>query len=219
MTTPLTGTEASAATEASGWRFLVNQLVAAVPVTSLPEAAEVAGAAVAACGPDADTHLRVELRADRVELALHDHALGRTTTRDVELVEAINAAIDRPLLPATGVARPVQGLEIAIDALDIPRVRAFWAAALGYDSPNPDDLYDPAGIGPTFWFQQMDAPREQRNRIHFDVSVSHEEADARIAAALAAGGELVSDDEARAFWILADPEGNEVCICTWQDRD
>jgi 4a-hydroxytetrahydrobiopterin dehydratase len=65
----------------------------------------------------------------------------------------------------------------------------------------------------------MDAPRKQRNRIHFDVAVSHDEAEDRIRAALAAGGVLVSDAQARAFWILADIEGNELCICTWLDRD
>ncbi len=43
--------------------------------------------------------------------------------------------------------------------------------------------------GSSRWTQ----PRPQRNRIHFDITVSHEEADARIAAALAAGGTLVSD--------------------------
>jgi 4a-hydroxytetrahydrobiopterin dehydratase len=79
-------------------------------------------------------------------------------------------------------------------------------------------IVDPRRIGPAFWFQQMDAPRPQRNRIHVDVTVPHDEADARISAALAAGGRLVSDERARAFWILADPEGNEACVCTWQDR-
>ena len=69
---------------------------------------------------------------------------------------------------------------------------------------------DPAGIGPTIWFQQMDEPRPQRNRIHFDVIVPHDEAEARVAAAIAAGGHLVSDDRAPAFWVLADAEGNEV---------
>ena len=49
-------------------------------------------------------------------------------------------------------------------------------------------------------------------------TVPHDEADARIAAALAAGGTLVSDDEARAFWVLADAEGYEACITTWEDR-
>ena len=65
----------------------------------------------------------------------------------------------------------------------------------------------------------MDASRSQRNRIHVDVSVPHDEAAHRIAAALAAGGRLLSDAEAPAFWVLADPEGNEACVTTWQGRD
>ena len=80
-------------------------------------------------------------------------------------------------------------------------------------------LVDPSGRGPAIWFQQMDAPRPQRNRIHIDVDVPHEAASARIDAAIAAGGRLLSDDAAPAFWVLADPEGNEACICTWQGRD
>jgi 4a-hydroxytetrahydrobiopterin dehydratase len=65
----------------------------------------------------------------------------------------------------------------------------------------------------------MDAPRPERNRIHLDITVSHDEGAARVRAALDAGGRLVSDAAARAFWVLADVEGNEVCVCTWQDRD
>jgi 4a-hydroxytetrahydrobiopterin dehydratase len=88
----------------------------------------------------------------------------------------------------------------------------------GRDGPE-DALVDPVGQGPAIWFQQMDAPRPQRNRIHFDVSVPHDEAKARIDAVLAAGGRLLADDEAPAFWVLADAEGNEACITTWQGRD
>jgi 4a-hydroxytetrahydrobiopterin dehydratase len=65
----------------------------------------------------------------------------------------------------------------------------------------------------------MDEPRPQRNRIHFDLSVPHDEAHQRIQDTIAAGGTLVSDAEAPAFWVLADSEGNEVCICSWQGRD
>ena len=65
----------------------------------------------------------------------------------------------------------------------------------------------------------MDAPRPQRNRVHIDISVPHDQAQARLEAALAAGGRLLSDAEAPAFWVLADPEGNEACITTWQARD
>jgi 4a-hydroxytetrahydrobiopterin dehydratase len=82
-----------------------------------------------------------------------------------------------------------------------------------------DPLIDPLGQGPAVWFQQMDAPRPQRNRIHLDVSVPHDEAEARIQATLAAGGALRSDAAAPAFWVLADPEGNEACVTTWQGRD
>ena len=80
-------------------------------------------------------------------------------------------------------------------------------------------LIDPAEQGPTIWFQQMNGPRPQRNRVHFDLTVAEDEAELRVAAALAAGRRLVSDVQARAFWVLADPEGNEVGVCTWQDRD
>ena len=108
--------------------------------------------------------------------------------------------------------------------MDIAAIRPFWKAVMGYgDEPErggPEDaVVDPVGQGPAIWFQQMDVPRTQRNRIHFDIAVSHDEADGRVQAALAAGGVLVSDASARRFWILADSEGNEVCVCTWQDRE
>jgi 4a-hydroxytetrahydrobiopterin dehydratase len=118
-----------------------------------------------------------------------------------------------------------QLLEIAIDALDIPLIRPFWQAVTGYvDEPAPPDLpdgalLDPLRRGPAIWFQQMDSPRPQRNRIHVDVDVPAELAQARIDAALAAGGSMLRTEEAPAFWVLADAEGNEVCICTWQGRD
>jgi 4a-hydroxytetrahydrobiopterin dehydratase len=59
----------------------------------------------------------------------------------------------------------------------------------------------------------------QINRIHFDVSVPDDEAQHRTRAALAAGGTLLYDAEAPAFWVLADAEGNEACVTTWQGRD
>ena len=77
----------------------------------------------------------------------------------------------------------------------------------------------PGAEGPAVWFQRMDAPRPQRNRIHFDVSVPHDEAEVRIQAALEAGGRVVYDAQAPAFWVLADAEGNEACVTTWQGRD
>lgn len=55
--------------------------------------------------------------------------------------------------------------------------------------------------------------------LHTHIAVPPEQARGRIEAALAAGGRLVSADAAPAFWVLADAEGNEACVCTWQGRD
>jgi 4a-hydroxytetrahydrobiopterin dehydratase len=210
--------DASAAVEALGWRVLLGGFAGSVPVRSLREGAEIAARA-ASCGEDTVDRLRIDVRADRVELLVGTPSARGVTARDVELAEAISAIVD--LSPATAVPRPVQVLEIAIDALDIPAVRPFWRAVMAYTSlpGSDDDLVDPAGQGPSIWFQQMDAPRPERNRIHLDITVAHDEADRRVEAALAAGGVLVSDEAARAFWVLADAEGNEICVCTWQDRD
>ena len=50
-----------------------------------------------------------------------------------------------------------------------------------------DYLGDPSGQGPGFDCQRMEVPRPQRNRMHIDIAVPHEQAEARIADALAAG--------------------------------
>jgi len=75
-------------------------------------------------------------------------------------------------------------------------------------------LVDPNGRGGPFYFQQMDAPRPQRNRMHIDVWVPYDQAENRIAAAIAAGGRLVTAEHAPGHWVLADPEGNEACVGT-----
>jgi 4a-hydroxytetrahydrobiopterin dehydratase len=103
--------------------------------------------------------------------------------------------------------------------VDAAAVRPFWATALGYvEGPDQDggpDLRDPLGRGPRLWFQRMDPPRTDRNRIHLDVFVTDPETGRRrVDAAVAAGGRLVDDGHAPSFWVLADPEGNEVCVCT-----
>ncbi len=226
---PLTRTAASDAVQGAGWRYLLGTLALSVPVRSLAQASEVAAAAVRASGPDADGHLRLDLRPDRVELSLQTRAADAVTGRDTELAHRLTGALASlglsPPAPASGsAARPVQMLELAIDALDIPAIRPFWQAVLAYaDVPGDDSpagaLIDPAGQLPALWFQQMDAPRPQRNRIHLDITVAHDEAEGRVRAALAAGGRLVDESFARSFWVLADAEGNEICVCTWLDRD
>ena len=221
---------AATAISALGWRYILGTGRTYVRVESLAQAARVATVITAGAGAAAQDSLLLDLRPDRVLVAVQAPADQLLTPREVGLAERISRLVSElGLATEAGVgddsAQPVQGMEIAIDAMDIPAVRPFWQAVLGYaDEPwgggDPGaGLVDPLGRGPAFWFQQMDAPRPQRNRIHFDVSVPHDEAKPRIDAALAAGGRLLADDEAPAFWVLADAEGNEACITTWQGRD
>jgi 4a-hydroxytetrahydrobiopterin dehydratase len=216
----LSRTAASNAVSEQGWRFILGTLRTSVAVRSMAQAADVAQRVVAA--GDVDGHLRIDLRPDRVILTLQSLARAAATSKDAELAHRISAA-----LREIGLWTRPEGthlLEVAVDALDIAAIRPFWKAILayadesGHDGPE-DAIVDPDGHGPAFWFQQMDEPRPQRNRIHFDISVPHDEARQRIAAALAAGGRMKSDASAPAFWILADAEDNEACITTWQGRE
>jgi 4a-hydroxytetrahydrobiopterin dehydratase len=223
--TKLTRQEASDAVGELGWRHVLGALRTSVAVTSLAQAAQVAAVAVTEAGPDADEHLWADIRADRVVLSVQWLPEGFLTPVDVDIARRISIAVTGlGLRTDPGVPRSVQVVEIGIDAMDIPAIRPFWQAALGYaDEPGGHDpegaLVDPLRQGVAVWFQQMDRPRPQRNRIHLDISVPHDEAQRRIENVLAAGGVLLSAAEAPAFWVLADPEGNEACITTWQGRD
>lgn len=229
LDTPLSRTAASEAVADIGWRYLLGVLAVSVPVHSLAQASEVAAAAVAACGADADDHLRADLRPGRAGLSVATRSRDAVTGHDVALAHRVAAAVaalgHQPAGATTAeTPRPVQMLEIAIDTMDMAAIRPFWKAVLGYANvPGTDDtgdaIVDPAGQLPAVWFQEMDAPRPQRNRIHLDITVAHDEAEPRVRAALAAGGRLVNDSFARAFWVLADAEGNEACVTTWQGRD
>jgi 4a-hydroxytetrahydrobiopterin dehydratase len=227
----LTRQAASDAVYGSGWRFLLGVLRTAVPVGSLAESAAVLAEVARAAGPDGDQRVRADVRDGRVVLTVGPPGLTSVTARETELAQRLSAGlrqagftVDPDVGSDGGAARSVQLMEIAIDALDIARIRPFWQAVLGYgdeteESGDTDALVDPLWQGPAVWFQQMDAPRPQRNRIHFDLCLPHDEVARRLAAAQAAGGHVVSDAAAPAFVVLADAEGNEICLTTWRGRD
>ena len=203
------------------WRFLLGRIEAQFRAGSFDGAASFA-LAVAEEANQANHHPDIDIRyPDRAFIALMTHATGGLTSLDLELATVISELARKSGL--TSEPLPINRVEIAIDALDIGAIRPFWAAVLGYQpadpTPSMSALVDPSRVGPSIWFQQMDEPRPQRNRIHLDITVPHDQAEARVADALAAGGDLVSAERAKAFWILCDSEGNEACICTWQDRD
>ncbi len=197
------------------WRVLLRALHASFRTGSMAAGLALA-ARIAGAADEADHHPDLTITYGRVHVVLTSHDAGGLTDRDVGLARTVSAIAAE--LGATAEPAVVTQVEVAIDALDIPAVAPFWEAVLGYRTDGVE-CTDPYGRGPAFWFQQMDAPRPQRNRIHIDVTVPHDVAEPRIAAALAAGGTLVSDAAAPAFWVLADAEGNEACICTWQGRE
>ena len=165
----------------------------------------------------ANHHPDLDLQYRSLLVRLRSHDVHGLSERDVELGRRISAAARELGVAADPSA--LQWVNVTIDALVGPDVQPFWRALFGYRDQGPEDLVDPHGRGPDFWFQQLDAPRPQRNRVHLDISVPHDQAQARIAAALAAGGRLVSDLRAPSWWVLADPEGNEACLTTWMGRD
>jgi 4a-hydroxytetrahydrobiopterin dehydratase len=140
---------------------------------------------------------------------------------DVDLARRISIVARD--LHVSGDPSAVQALLVIPGAPNTAAVMPFWRAVLGYE-PRPDtpeeDLVDPRGRGPSFWFEPMDEPRpDGGGAIHVAVWVPYEQAEARVAAALAAGGRMVRDEFAPAWWTLADAAGNEADIATSKGRD
>ena len=165
----------------------------------------------------------VDVRHDAVTVRMvaFIEGYGGMLQGHVELARRISAAARKLGLSADPSA--VQSLLVIPGAPAIAEVMPFWRAVLGYvprrDSP-AEDLVDPRDRGVPFWFEQMKEPRaDGGGAIHVAIWVPYEQAEARIAAALAAGGRMVRDEFAPSWWTLADAAGNEADISTTKGRD
>jgi 4a-hydroxytetrahydrobiopterin dehydratase len=220
--TPITATQFHEAWGTSDWRIVGDGAV-----TSFATGTYLAGARLVAAiselpGIDA-AEPDVDIRRDAVTVRLvtiTDDYYGMTE-QDIETARAISGAAQR--LGFKGSWEGVQSFLVIPGAPDIAAVMPFWQALLGYerrpDSPE-EDLVDARRRGPAFWFEQMREPREDRGggAIHVAVWVPFEQAEARVAAALAAGGRVVRE-RAPMWWTLADAAGNEADIATVKGRD
>lgn len=206
--------------ETEDWQVLFGA-IAHYPVDS-PVKADGFVSAVAGLADDAGLPLMVDLRADGVTIDSGkdqwEDGEGSATSRFVDLAGRIQTAA-RGLGLSADLARP-RFVQLGFDAVDVRAVRAFWTSVLGYrHDPRAfvTDIYDPRRLNPVLFFQQMDAAdterRQHRNRIHVDLFVPHDQAQARIDAAVAAGGRIVTEDAPDRRTIV-DPEGNEVDIVT-----
>ncbi len=200
------------------WRMLLDALHARFAVDDYGTGLELV-AQIGAAAEQQDHHPDLDLRHRHLSVRVSSHDTGGVTERDVRLARTISDLAGR----LGAVARPtaLQVLELALDTPDRAAVMPFWQALLALRaSPGAEDqLDDPDGVLPTLWFQQSEPHPEPHQRWHLDLRLPPEVVPGRIAAALAAGGTLVTEQHAPAFWVLADPQGNRACLTTWQGRD
>lgn len=210
------------ATGVDDWRILSEGACAFFATSSMVASARLVDAISRLAGVD-DHHVDIDIRRGGVTVRLITYADGYMgmSRRDVELARGISAIAREQGLAVDPSA--VQTFLVIPGAPNPKEIMPFWQALLGYeprhDSPE-EDLVDPRRVGPPFWFERMDAPRaDGRGAIHVAVWLPPEQAEARVAAALAAGGRLVRDEFAPGWWTLADPAGNEADIATTHGRD
>jgi 4a-hydroxytetrahydrobiopterin dehydratase len=194
------------------WVILHGGPTAVFRVGSLAAAGRLAAAVAEVPGLEERTLLTAA--PDRLTVKLTREMWG-TEARHVEVARAISAVAREHGASADRAA--VQEVQLAIaakpDSIDL----GFWRAVLGYAAMHDDNCIDPLGQGSTVWMQDLDPAKPLRHAMHIDVSVARDQAEARLAAAVTAGGVVVDDSAAPGSWILADRSGNKVCIAAWPD--
>lgn len=204
------------------WRKLAQRLHARFHTGDPAVGAALVSDAVRAAGEAAlADHLGATVSATHVDLRVATDRGGEgiwVTADDVALARLLSEVAGGH--EVTSVPAEVCQVEFGLDTADGARLGPFWAAVLT-GVPHAvvhDSVFDPSGQAPSIWFQGTEPHEVPRQRWHPDVWVAPEVAEVRIAAAVAAGGTVVDDSEAPSFTVLADPDGNKVCLCTFLDR-
>jgi 4a-hydroxytetrahydrobiopterin dehydratase len=197
----------------SDWVVLHGGAAAVFRVQSVVEAARLAESIAHVPGFDGAGVLMTIVGGQlTVRLARGVERLGE---RHVQLAHAISAIARES--GAVADRTRVQEVQLAVSARPDEIDIGFWRAVLGYLELADDNAVDPLGHGSTVWMQELNPAKPLRHAMHVDVSVAREQAEHRLAAAVAAGGRIVDDSHAPAAWILADRAGNRVCIAAWPD--
>ena len=222
----LTGEQITAA-GLTDWRKLAQGLHARYVVADFAAAARLVAAITEAVG-DVGRHVRATLGDGFVDLKLisqdavyrdgegHEHIVEWVTQADVDLARRITrVAAEQGARPEVSAITTV---ELALDTAHGEAVGRFWSALLtGDDSARGrgtigNDVRDPDGRVPYLWFQETEEHETPRQRFHLDVFVPRDHTERRIAAALSAGGVVVSENPD--YTILADQDGNKACVNT-----
>ena len=194
------------------WVVLHGGPTAVFRVGSLVESARLASGVAAVEGLEPRTLLTVA--ADRLTVKLTREMWG-TEARHIEVARAISTVAREHGASADPSA--VQEVQLAVAAKPEAIDLGFWRTVLGYAELHEDNGLDPNGQSSTVWMQDLDPSKPLRHAMHVDVSVAREHAEARVQAAVAAGGLVVDATGAPGAWILADRSGNKVCIAAWPD--
>jgi predicted enzyme related to lactoylglutathione lyase len=107
---------------------------------------------------------------------------------------------------------------VTFDAHDPERLARFWAELLGWEiKPDEDgfELVPTDGTGYHVGFYPSDEPKRGHNQIHFDLTSSTpDEQQQTVARALELGAQHldVGQTPEEGHIVLADPEGNELCV-------
>jgi 4a-hydroxytetrahydrobiopterin dehydratase len=197
------------------WRVLFSGAHAFYGVRSFADGARLV-AAIAEVAEAVGHFPDVDLRPEGVTVRTASGAYGALSERDVELARRIS--VEARSLQAQPDPSQVQVVAIAVAQDAGSDVGPFWAAVLGYESLGAnEDVVDRHRRNPHVSFQRLHPPKPGRGRTHIDVSVPADQAEARVAAALAAGGRLADDTHVPDWWTLASPENHGVDIAAWPD--
>jgi 4a-hydroxytetrahydrobiopterin dehydratase len=197
------------------WRVLFSGAHAYFHVGSFAEAARFV-AAIADVAEVVGHFPDVDMRPEGVTVRTASGEYGVLSHRDVELARQISAEARKLRIEPDPSQVQVVGIAVAQDAGS--DVGPFWAAALGYRSLGPkEDVVDRHRRNPHVSFQSLRPPKPGRGRTHVDVSLPADQAEARVAAALEAGGRLADGTHVPHWWTLASPENHGVDIAAWPD--
>jgi 4a-hydroxytetrahydrobiopterin dehydratase len=219
--------EQIAAANLSDWRKLAQALHARYVVDDFATGARFI-VAVSEAGDAVGRHLRASIGDAYVDLRLvstdaiyrdeggTEHVVEWVTQQDIDLARRITEiAAD---LGITADPASVSHIELGLDTANSATIAPVWAALLtgsaesqGRGSPS-DEIRDATGRVPNLWFGEAAHEKTRRQRLHIEVYVAPEAAEGRIAAALAAGGTVVDDNNAPSLTVIADQDGNEAIL-------
>ena len=108
--------------------------------------------------------------------------------------------------------------EVVVDCAEPKRLAEFWAAVLGWQRierfKGVVEIADPAGTGPSLMFLRVPESKTVKNRMHIDVNPVGCTVEQEVERLVGLGARRIDIGQGEQRWVvLADPEGNEFCVC------